>query len=303
MLKTSKRAGFFNAFIGYFVKRVGAEAIPDARRKAAWMVALETILLDLLAESRALDDLVAVLGEADWAIQTPAAGWSIAHQIGHLAWTDANSLLAATDPIAFRAQAEQAFSGAITVDSAAADWAKRPPARLLEEWRDGRARLAQALSEVPEGEKLPWFGPPMSAASMATARIMETWAHGQDVADALAIEREPGDRLRQVAHLAVRTRDFAFSLHRIDPPAEEFRVCLQSPDGAEWVWGPATAAQSVRGPALDFCLLATQRRHRADTELTAEGPEAEQWLDIIQAFAGPPGAGRTPFSGALGAAE
>jgi hypothetical protein len=50
----------------------------------------------------------------------------------------------------------------------------------------------------------------------------------------------------------------------------------------------------VTGPAEDFCLLATQRRHRADLGVLAEGAQAQEWLDIIQAFAGPPGAGRQP---------
>ena len=132
----------------------------------------------------------------------------------------------------------------------------------------------------------------MSPASMATARFMETWAHSLDVAEALGVEPEPSDRIRHVAHIGVRTRNFAFAVHSLEAPTEEFRVELRSPSGEVWEWGPADAAQSVHGPAYDFCLRVTQRRHRDDLDLTAVGPDADRWLDIAQAFAGPPGEGR-----------
>jgi uncharacterized protein (TIGR03084 family) len=132
----------------------------------------------------------------------------------------------------------------------------------------------------------------MSPTSMATARLMETWAHGQDVADALGIKREPTARLRNVAHLAVRTRDFAFLLNDRRPPESPFHVELSGPGGEQWTWGPQDAEQKVSGKALDFCLLATQRRHRDDLDVRAEGAEADEWLGIIQAFAGLPGKGR-----------
>ena len=134
---------------------------------------------------------------------------------------------------------------------------------------------------------MPWFGPPMSPASMATARFMETWAHALDVYDALGIEPEPTDRIRHVAHLGVRTRDFAFSVHELPPPAEEFRSSWSRRPASSGRWGPEDAAQTVTGSAYDFCLLVTQRVHRDDTDLVAAGADAEQWLTIAQAFAGP----------------
>jgi uncharacterized protein (TIGR03084 family) len=81
-------------------------------------------------------------------------------------------------------------------------------------------------------------------------------------------------------------------VHGLPVPAEEFRVELTAPDGDRWEYGPAEAAQRVTGPAFDLCLLAVQRRHRSDLALVASGPDAEAWLEIMQAFAGPPGAGR-----------
>ncbi|MGH3262686.1 MAG: maleylpyruvate isomerase family mycothiol-dependent enzyme, partial [Trebonia sp.] len=126
--------------------------------------------------------------------------------------------------------------------------------------------------------------------------LMETWAHGTDIRDALGQPTEPTPRLRAVAHLGVRTRDYAFRQHGLPPPAEEFRVELAGPGNDTWAWGPASARQTVTGPALDFCLCVTRRRHRSDLGLHAEGPEADRWLDLAQAFAGPPGPGRPPRS-------
>ena len=248
---------------------------------------------DLYAESEALDALVAPLMPEQWTLVTPAPGWTIAHQIGHLWWTDRVALLSITDEPAFDALVVGAQATVTTfVDDGAAEAAELPPAELLAAWRLTRADLHAALRTVPDGRKLHWFGPPMSGTSMATARLMETWAHGVDVADTLGVPVQGSPRLKSIAHLGVRTRDFAFHVHGLTPPAEAFRVELSAPDGAEWTWGPVDAAQQVRGSALDFCYLVTQRRPRADLDVTADGPDAQVWLTIAQAFAGPPGVGR-----------
>jgi len=253
------------------------------------------MVADLRAESDDLDALVADLPPARWATDTPAAGWTIAHQIAHLAWTDGASILAATDPEGFNAELEKALANIDSyVDDAAVQMAKTPPAELLASWRAGRAALGDALHGVAEGTKIPWFGPPMSATSMATARLMETFGHSQDVYDALGVAREATNRIKNVAHIGVRTRDYAYMVNNRQPPAEPFRIELVAPDGDVWCWGPEDAAQRVTGPALDFCLLVTQRRNRADLALVATGADADAWLDIAQAFAGPPGAGRKP---------
>ncbi len=253
------------------------------------------VVADLRAEGDALDGLVAPLGEQAWRTATPAAGWDIAHQVAHLAWTDEVAVKAATDKQAWDEVVLQAIEDPEGfVDTEATRLAALSPAELLDRWRRARAALAETLLALPEGTKLPWFGPPMSATSMATARYMETWAHGLDVAEALGVTPTPTDRIRHLVHLGVRTRGFAFSVHQLDAPAEEFRVELTAPSGETWVYGPEDAAQSVRGPAYDFCLLVTQRRHRDDLDLVATGPDADRWLDIAQAFAGPPGAGREP---------
>ncbi|MGW3202794.1 TIGR03084 family metal-binding protein [Streptomyces sp. NPDC001135] len=253
------------------------------------------VIDDLRAESEELDRLTAGLSPGQWTLPTPAPGWTLAHQIAHLAWTDRSALLAVTDADAFRALVGKALTAPDSfVDQGARDGARLPPAELLAEWRAGRDALDRALRAAPPGARFPWYGPPMSAASMATARLMETWAHGLDIADALGVVRPPTDRLRHVARLGVRTRDFAHTVHGLTPPADAFRVELVAPSQEVWTYGPEDAPQRVTGPALDFCLLVTQRAHRTDLALTAVGPEADRWLDIAQAFAGPPGTGRPP---------
>jgi uncharacterized protein (TIGR03084 family) len=254
---------------------------------------IAALLADLAAEGDDLDATVSTLDEQTLATPTPADGWTIAHQIAHLRWTDRMAVLAATDVDGFSAVVRDAVAaGGSPVDEAAADGARDPD--LLATWRRGRAEVVLTLSAAPASAKLPWFGPPMGVASMATARLMETWAHGQDVVDALGVRRTPTARLRHVAHIGVRTVNFAFAVHGMAPPAEPFRIELTAPEGGRWTWGEESASDRITAPALDFCLLVTQRRHRDDLAVTATGPVAEQWLPIAQAFAGPSGGGRKP---------
>ncbi len=259
---------------------------------------LDAVLTDLAAEGDELDARVAGLTDEQWRTPTPAAGWDVATQIAHLAWTDEVAIVAATDKAAWDELVLAAIADPTGfVDREALEGGRVAPAALLARWRAARPALVQTLHDFPPGQKLPWFGPPMSQTSMATARFMETWAHSLDVAEALGTRPEPTDRIRHVAHLGVRTRNFAFGQHEETPPAEEFGITLVSPSEDVWTWGPEDATQTVTGSAYDFCLLVTQRRHRADLDLRTVGPEADRWLDIAQAFAGPPGPGREAHGG------
>lgn len=264
---------------------------------------LEGVLADLDALSASLDALVAPLDEAGWRTATPAAGWDVATQVAHLAWTDVAATAAATDKAAWDDIVLQALADLEGfVDTVALEGGAVEPPALLAQWRGARADLATALRAQAQdrpGEKMPWFGPPMSPVSMASARYMETWAHGLDVADALGVVLPPDDGVRHVVHIGVRTRNFAFVTRELTPPAEEFHVKLLAPSGEVWTYGPDDADQRVEGSALHFAQLVTQRRHRLDLDLVATGPDADTWLDIAQAFAGPPGPGR-PATGTPG---
>ena len=259
------------------------------------MSTLDDVLADLRAEGDQLDELVAPLDDAGWRTPTPAEGWDVAHQIAHLAWTDESAVKAATDKAAWDETVLRAIAAPDGfVDAEAAAGAQAPHAELLARWRTGRAALEKVLREYPADQKLPWYGPPMSATSMATARFMETWAHARDVADGLGVTLAKDDRVRHVVHLGVRTRGYSFSNNGLEPPTAPIRVSLVLPSGERFEHGPQDAAQSVTGSAYDFALLVTQRAHREDLDLTATGPDADRWLDVAQAFAGPSGDGRPP---------
>ena len=248
-----------------------------------------SLLEDLTAEHAELDTAVAPLEESQWSLATPAEGWSIKDTVLHLALTDDIAALAVTDPAAlaaYRARGSDPFES------------KRgmPGTELLELWRANRLRLTRILSRVDEKLRITWFGPPMSATSHATARLMETWAHGQDIFDALGVQRAPTHRLKHIAHLGFRTRAYSYTQHGLTPPQTDVRVQLTAPDGSAWTWGQPSAADRVSGPALDFCVVVVQRRHLDDTTLVCEGPHAREWLLIAQAFAGKAGAGRQPHT-------
>lgn len=256
-------------------------------------VEMSTLLADLEAESDEVVRMLVPLTGPDWDRATPAAGWSVRDQVGHLAYFDETALLSASNPGRFRSDAAEVMRrDADFADAVAADHRDLPGDEVLAWFRRARAELLDGFSDIDPKTRLPWYGPDMSAASSITARLMETWAHGQDIADVLDIEREPSRRLRHVAHIGVHALPFSYTAHGRNVPEDGIRVELRAPDGTTWSWGPEGAPNSVLGSALDFCLAVTQRRHRDDTELKISGSVADEWMSIAQAYAGPPGAGR-----------
>ena len=252
----------------------------------------EQVVGDLRAESTDLLALLSPLADADWALATPAPGWSVQDQVNHLAWFDESAALAVTDPAEFTA-GMSGLTGDFP-DVLVSRQRGMPAAATLSWFRTARAGFLAVAAAHDGTTRLPWYGTTMSLTSSVTARLMETWAHGQDVADALGVVRTPTARLRHVCHLGVATRGHSFRLRGRPVPAEDVLVELSAPDGALWTWGSAAGNQSVRGSALDFCLVVTQRRHLTDTALTTTGAVARTWLTLAQAYAGLPGPGRSP---------
>ncbi len=256
---------------------------------------IAALLADLSEEHRALDLIVADIDRDRWERSTPCEGWRVRDQIAHLAFFDEGATLAAMDRSRFDEEARAALADLATYEARYIERGRRlTPNALLRWWRDARERLVAALAALDDRGRMPWYGVTMSPASFTTARLMETWSHGQDVADALGVTRTNTDRLRHVAFLGARTRANAYVAHGMTPPVEPVRIELVLPSGGAWIDGDATAANRVVGLAVDFCLVVTQRRHVADTDLRVDGPIAEQWMGIAQAFAGPPGPGRRP---------
>jgi uncharacterized protein (TIGR03084 family) len=262
-------------------------------------VSMTALCDDLAAESAELRAVLARLSEEDWRRETPAVGWTIGDQVSHLAYFDDVALLSATDPDAFAAEkAQMDAEGGVSPDTIAERFRDLSGAELLTWFDDARGRLIAQFRGIDPSTRVPWFGPAMSAASSLTARIMETWAHAQDVYDTVGAVHEPSARLRHVAHIGVGARAFSYLAHGRELPDAPVRVELTAPDGSTWAWGPEDAADRITGPALDFALLITQRRHPDDLALTVVGDAATEWVEIGQAFAGEPGTGRKPLGDA-----
>ncbi|HZU72817.1 MAG TPA: TIGR03084 family metal-binding protein [Acidimicrobiales bacterium] len=257
-------------------------------------VELAPLLADVQAEA---DDLAGVVGgrpERDWDLATPAEGWTVRDQIAHLAYFDGATVTALSDPAAFAELRQRVFESPQSYQAEVDHLARRPGPELLAGWMAGRKAMVEAFGAADPAVRVPWFGPDMSVASKATARLMETWAHGQDVADALGVERRPTARLRHVAHIGVRAFPNSYRARGMEVPDVSVAVVLRGPAGERWEWGPPDAPDRVEGPALDFCLVVTQRRHVDDTRLVTTPGPARRWMEVAQAFAGPPGAGRRP---------
>jgi uncharacterized protein (TIGR03084 family) len=261
-------------------------------------MSLRELLEDLAAEQAALDEIVSRLTDEQWVATTPSPGWTVADQIAHLTYFDGTAALAITDPDRF-VEVRDALYGSAASGGAGADdltlgaYRSLPPAEELASWRGNRERLQEAGATLADGDRVIWYGPSMSAKSFLTARLMECWAHGQDVADAVGAERPAGDRLRHIAQLGFITRGWSYVNRGEEPPAGTVRLELVSPAGETWTWGPEDADDVVRGPAEDFCLVVTQRRHVDDTRLVC-GDLGRHWLLRAQAFAGGPTDGPAP---------
>lgn len=250
---------------------------------------------DLQAEYDDLDRVLTALDAAEWDLPTPATGWSVSDQVAHLAFSEELAALAATDATGFATRLAGLLADLDAIDRQQKErTVAMTSADILEWWRSTRRETLDALRAHDVDDRIPWITGDMKLTSFATARLMETWAHGQDVVDAVGASRTPTDRLRHIAHLGVITRGFSFAVRGRQAPDTAVRVALTSPAGEQWAWGPDEATDTITGPAEDFCLVVTQRRHPDDTDLVATGAAAREWIDIAQAFAGPPTDQRAP---------
>ena len=257
--------------------------------------ALDEIVNDLEAEQAALAKVLEGLSGADWGTQTPAERWSVHDQVSHLAYFDEAATRAMQDGDAFAAEVQEMMKDPGNFEATTLKRGRSSTVDdLLAWWRSASSGLVAAAREVDPTDRVPWYGPAMSPASFITARLMETWAHGLDIVDAVGAERPDTDRLRHVAFIGVRARPYSYSVRGMQAPSTPVRVELTSPSGETWVLGDPDATDVIRGTATDFCRVATQRRHVADTDLEVHGEAAEEWIGIAQTFAGPPGSGRQP---------
>jgi uncharacterized protein (TIGR03084 family) len=253
---------------------------------------------DLVAEQNSLDEVVRDLSAEQWSQPTASPGWTVFDQIAHLAYFDGRASLAIRDPEQFRRDLDEMLGRAAgeSIDEITLGPLRSlAPRDLVELWRENRQLLNDDARELTDQSRVGWYGPSMGARSFLTARLMETWAHGVDVVDALEVDREPTDRLRHVAQLGFITRRWSYAVRGETEPPGTVRLELTGPHGDVWRWGPDGAEDSITGSAEEFCLVVTQRRHPNDTSLTA-GELGAHWLQRAQAFAGAPSDGPRPRS-------
>jgi uncharacterized protein (TIGR03084 family) len=259
---------------------------------------VKLICADLRDEYEELDAFVSACSEQEWQQATPFYGWSIYDEIAHLCYSDSNAMLAMEDAVAFKDHAQQLVAWMEKENRLMAftyeDMGKPTVTRLLSRWREVRTRLLQRAEAHDSKDRFPWYGAPMSNKSLLTARIMEVWAHGQDIYDTLKIDRKNSDRTRHIAQLGVATYPWSFVTNNQEPPKELPYIELKALSGELWCWGDKNSKDHVSGPAVDFCLLVTRRRHLQDLAMVSRGKAARAWLPIAQCFAGPPEPGPEP---------
>ena len=247
---------------------------------------MDAICDDLQAEHTALDAVVADISEGMWTTATPAEGWDVKDTIVHLIQADVAARLAVDDPDGFVDAKAKIISGAGLEFFASTN--DRSGSEILTLWRDERAKMLTAFRSRGPKDRIPWFGPDMSTLSFATARLMETWSHGQDIADTVGSPWAATDRLRHVCHIGVTTRGWSYKVRSMEYPGGDVYLALTAPSGEIWTWGPEDATDRIIGSAEEFALVATQRRQPSSTSLVTQGDLAAEWLSIAQAFAGEP---------------
>ena len=246
--------------------------------------------LDFRAEADELHAFLRTLGEDDWSRPTTFQRWTPWDVVAHLHLYDQVSLASLAGEEAF-AQERNTLVGRIAKGTTNADLARErfgalSASDLLAHWIDGARDLAEQLAASDAKRRLPWFGPDMGVRMFTTARLMETWAHGQEVYDLVRRERVHTDRLRHIAEIGARTYGWTFANRKLAPPGPPPYIRLVAPSGAIWEWNEPSDTSRVTGTAVDFCRTVTQVRNVADTQLEVVGDVAQRWMAIAQCFAG-----------------
>ena len=244
---------------------------------------------DFLEECGALATLLAPLSDADYDTPTQFKQWTINQILRHLQVWNMAADLSLTDEPAFAdfiVKMAAGIRGEQLPDFEAAYLYNLSGQKLREAWGESFKNVAQHFGKAGPKARLKWVGPDMSALSSVTARLMETWAHGQAIYDVLGVERIDTDRIGNIVRLGVNTYGFNWKNRRQDPPGPLPRLCLTAPSGAIWEYGEGD--DRITGSATEFCQVVTQCRNIADTSLEVTGEVAQQWMAVAQCFAGPP---------------
>lgn len=239
---------------------------------------------ELAAEQADLERVLRALPAERWTTPTPAQGWDVRDQVSHLADTEELAHDTATGgPRQLNAEALSYVSPEAFTESGCEKGRAMAPDLVLEWWLSAAAKTRAALQELDPKTRVPW-GLGMSARAFATARLMETWAHGLDVRAAVGEPPNETGRMRSIAWIIIQALPYAFRLAKREQPVGTLRVELDF-EGDRWTFGPDDATDRIVGSAGEFCRVGVQRMKLADAgTLKAEGPLAEAALQVARAF-------------------
>ncbi len=249
--------------------------------------------IDFREESEALFALIDPLADRDWEQKTQFKEWTINDVVVHLHFGNYLADLSLQDSTAFtdfmrRWMAESKHKGSHM--AATHTWLDGTKNRvLLKRWQEFYREMTDRFVGADPKQRVKWVGPDMSVRSSITARLMETWAHGQAVYDLLGQVRDDADRIQNIAVLGVNTFGWTFTNRGVVVPTDPPYIRLTAPSGAIWEWNPPAQQENrIEGKAVEFCQVVTQVRNLADTTLQVSGETATSWMAIAQCFAGPP---------------
>ena len=248
---------------------------------------------DFKQESLALYDLLKDLSDAELDQPTQFKNWTLNNVLEHLHvwnWAANESYVDEVNFEKFVANAMAQTGGLRQFEKHWLDEQYNGLAgrALLQTWHDFLIDMAARFKEVDPKKRLKWAGPDMSARSSISARLMETWAHGQEIYDHLGVVRQNGDHIRAICVLGVNTFGWTYITRQETPPAAMPFVELTAPSGAIWEFGEPSDSERVVGAAEEFCQVVTQVRNIADTHLQITGAVATDWMSKAQCFAGAP---------------
>jgi uncharacterized protein (TIGR03084 family) len=247
--------------------------------------------IDFRDESEALYELLEPLKDEAFERATQFKNWKINDVLTHLHMWNWAADLTLTDSAGFEKFLQQvaAFVAKGSIREFENEWIKGLKGReLLNEWHTFCLNMSDRYAAADPKARVKWAGPDMSVRSKISARLMETWAHGQEVYDLLGVKRVDTDRIKNIALLGVNTFGWTFACRGLEIPGDPPYVKLTGPSGEIWEWNEPSDESRVEGVASEFCQVVAQVRNIADTDLTVTGDVATRWMSVAQCFAGPP---------------
>ncbi len=247
-------------------------------------------ILSALADQHAETALlINKMSESDWATPTRCEGWSNSDVVLHLAQSDEMAVASLKGQLPEAAPGTFGRGGGGSVDESVALMVERergsPFPEVLARWTSSATGLVGALDAMDLSTRFRWVAGELSARTLATTRLSETWIHTGDIADSLGVELVATERLKLIARLAWRTLPYAFgSAGRTMSGPVAFR--LVAPSGEHWEFLPdERAATTIEGSAIELCAVAARRMDPSVSSLSGEGPDVADVLALVRTYA------------------